>query len=542
MLEPILGGDSAAVNPTPPSSVVALHPYAAAKAAVLKPKEPKAKGKKSSSQAPKSGQGEDVSVSKRFADALIRGYGGPWAAMKNGQGVVVYRWVGTHWSVVDQNEGKSFAARWLDRHRPDKAGAREAGEAWGYAWLRLADVRPMPEPTRRVIVPCADVYLEITPKGVIALEPDPSLGMTHCLALKAETPAGQIHRPRALAANSGFRSWLSFAQPEEAVRALVQEQCGMSLLPGRYQIAVWWWGDAGCGKSMLANLVASMQRQVTTARLHNLDSPFGLENLIGASLVRVDEVPPKRWCEETWKSLVSGDPVSVERKWVGGAVVLCSKAFWIICSNGAPFVTDPTDGVWRRLCVTRWGNPLPGEKQEESYHKTLLASEGRAILDWMLAGAVRIVRRGRFLPESQWPASMRREKGDTRANSDSVTAWIVTQNARPFDTSITAGEWKTKGSIYEDYEQFCAAAQRDVLRPEVFWRGVHQHPIFSGKLHFSNRRVQGKCVFHANIAFGDGESRAADVPLDRQTSLDFERVAPAQGGFDFPDTCEPIPF
>jgi hypothetical protein len=141
---------------------------------------------------------------------------------------------------------------------------------------------------------------------------------------------------------------------------------------------------------------------------------------------------------------------------------------------------------------------MPEEAQVENFHLKLLAEEGTSILDWMLEGAQRIVRRGRFLTECERPQAAQMAKLDARMNSDSVLAWVVENNVR-----VAPGEWKTSEAVYQHYVSSSEAAQRDnYLDKTPFWRAVHASHRLSG-ITKSNRRVDGSQKLCVNLAWGE---------------------------------------
>ncbi len=465
------------------------------------------------------------SVAKQFADRLLKGIDGPWAvsAGHTSGGVIVYRWNSIYWEHVGGADGASMAADWLDAAAPDKASDKAATGAWMYASARLRHNSPLPQvDEQQNLVPCANVYLDIRKDGsIVAVAPSPALGMTHATNVEVPVKAGDHYVPQALPDDSKFRAWLEAAQPDPAVRALIQEQCGVTLLPGNFSVAAWWYGEAGSGKSMMAEICAAMQRQVASIHLDELGDGFGLESIVGASLIVVDEVEQEKWAESRFKSLVSGNGVNVNRKHEKALLSYHSKAKWIITSNPPPFVRDKSDGVWRRLCPVKWSVIVPEDQRKENYHSELLAEEGLAILDWMLEGARRVVQRGRFMPEHERPDAVREAKAYAQTNCDSVLAWITENNVR-VETGLEKDRWKTQNRIYEHYCEATEAAHRAVLDRTPFWRAVHASTKLRGFAK-SNRRQDGKQVWFANLTWGDSSDVADAVRQNRSSSpLDAE--------------------
>jgi phage/plasmid-associated DNA primase len=141
-----------------------------------------------------------------------------------------------------------------------------------------------------------------------------------------------MHTSPALPADSRFAKFLRQAHDDPHVIDLLQEQCGMTLLPGVYSQAAWWHGVAGSGKSTLAEIVEAMHRQVARCNL-KLGDRFSLEPMIGASLILVDEVECEKWAEGRFKTMVSGNGIGIDRKNQKQLASYHSTAKWIITST-----------------------------------------------------------------------------------------------------------------------------------------------------------------------------------------------------------------
>lgn len=473
------------------------------------------------------------SLESVFAEQVLKGVGmlqGPWYAdvPHTTGGEVVYRWNGSYLQHVGGEDGVSMATEWLlSKGRVASATSSKAKSCWEFACKQLRLHRKMPKPSRsQVMVPCKDVYLEVCKSGeIIAHQPSPTFGFTHAIDIPVGIQPGERLELKALNPDSKFARWLTRAQPEAAIRELIQEQCGMTLLPYSLSVAVWWYGAAGSGKSMLAELLELTQRQAVRIQLDQLNDTFGLETLVGASLVVVDEVEQEKWGEARFKSLVSGNGVNINRKHEKGLPSYHLEAKWIITSNPRPFVRDKTDGVWRRLDVVEWAVVVPEEERIAGFHHTIFEEEGQELLHWMLAGALRIIQRGRYRSDAERPQGAQEAKKDARLASDSVLRWIVDCNVR-----VDSGHWETLDAIYAHYEAHVDSWHGEPLGKPPFWRALNNHPRLQG-LKCSNRRQNGKQVRMYNLAWGAPMKKQAPDP-----QVDITDMTEAEAAACFPLT------
>jgi len=336
--------------------------------------------------------------------------------------------------------------------------------------LRGLTSHTMPAEQTRAIVPLRDVYLEIHRDGrVTTMVPKPAYGMTYAINLRAYHAPGTTYTPQPLTETSRFRRWLERAQPNPEVRALIQEQCGATLLPYNYSQAAWWYGKAGSGKSTLAELCRLMQRQGVSTRLKDLAARFALEPLLGASLVHIDEVDiGEKYDEGLLKTLISQNSISVDRKHEK-AITTQIRAKWLICSNDKPFIRDKSDGMWRRLCVVEWRHEIPEAERISNMHEVFFHEEGRAILDWMIEGAIRLVARGRSLAKAELPEDVQETMEYAREEGDSVRAW---RRAYAVTAVTERDQFRPKTAIYQAYRDYCLLNEIPHLESNVFWRAL----------------------------------------------------------------------
>lgn len=440
------------------------------------------------------GNRKPPSLQTLYARRLTGGIDGQWACQSNeGTGEVAHQWNGSYWKATHDAVGIGMASDWVDDHADFAGGPHVVKACWDHALVRLRQKCPLPKASSRALIPMVDGYIEVMPKGegFCVLAPDPELGMTHAIKLPCNTPVGDRYEPRPLPSESRFAQFLSFAHDDPKTIALLQEQCGMTLLPGTYSSAAWWYGQAGSGKSTLASIVEAMHRQVGRCNLETLGDRFSLEPLVGCSLILVDEVEAEKWAEGRFKSVISGEGQGVDRKCKQQLASFRFLAKWIITSNNAPFVRDKSMGVWRRLIVVHWNKPVPANAHDLQLVQKILEEEGHLVLDWMLEGARRIVARGRAMVETdpEFPEASRQAKLSARKGSDQVLAWADADRVAKADT------WVAMPDVYAAFRAWGARqgwSEYDMLTARQFWIGMKAQNLDDGRR--SNRRVGGRQV------------------------------------------------
>jgi putative DNA primase/helicase len=299
-------------------------------------------GQPGSAQKPSDKKEDKRSTELIYAEELV----------KNGQLAVrddvIHRWNGSHYEAMNSKATVRHALKWLASKFP-----RQANKSMAHACVEAASLLlpQMPErDPQRTIIPLRNAYIEV--KADASFErhlPHPSFGMTS--ALKITLPGGgKSYMPGALPPTSRLAKFLNSSVPDAEVCNFLQELMGDTLTPSnRHQVATLLKGSGRNGKSVLVRLMTALHEKVAHMRLDKL-SGFQLMPLLDASLVVAEEVPAAGFDEQTLKSLISGESVTVDRKYLS-PVSYRPSAKWIISTNNDQRSRDNTTGFWRRLCI-----------------------------------------------------------------------------------------------------------------------------------------------------------------------------------------------
>lgn len=400
-------------------------------------------------------------------------------------GAAIRKWNGQFWEYVSRDDMIATASDWLDSWHEHAATQRRAEACADYAETRLRSLRPLPvrSEDEAVVLAVPGAYLTLNPGGSIAASaPDKSLGLTHSVRINVPgITVGQAYVPKPLPADSRLSRFLCHVLPKPDVRAFVQEQCAASLLPEPLRHCSWWTGVGGDGKSTLLELIREIGSKPVAFSLSELGKSFGLEAVIGASHILVDETKRGTLGDEgQFKTLVSGGGILVARKHKPALVDYSNRAMMMVASNHPPFFVDKSDGCWARMGVVKFENPIPKSERVNEFHKVLLREEGHLWFDWLLEGLQRIVARGRrFLPEEDWPASIRQVQGQMRTKGDSILGWI-----EDCGVHATPGKFgKSRPEVYECYVRFCEEKAVEPLTNAQFFSQLEASTaaVYDGK-------------------------------------------------------------
>ena len=361
---------------------------------------------------------------------------------------LLHQWTGTHWSMIDDEAGMRLALRWIadGHHGIVNAANAKATHQTALLWLPA-----LPEPTYAAVIPVQNGYLHLG--GSPSLLPtDKTLGLRHVLRCDYDPGAP---------APAAFEKLLARILPDPAVRGRVQEYIGYTLLPDtRFQLAQIWLGTGANGKGTLANIVQALHERKAAVSPSSLNG-FQAAAVLGASLLYCDEAPASDWCEQTIKSMIAGESVPIDRKYLSPITTrVCGK--WLILANHIPAVKDQSNGFWRRFDIVPFSVEIPASERDPLLADHIVKHELTGVLNWALEGLQRLLARGRF---DTAPAAMMAAAQAARTETNSVHAWVNTVGVERTLTTDTS-----KSDVYAAYAVWCRENNMGVVASPKFWK------------------------------------------------------------------------
>ncbi|KRE90812.1 hypothetical protein ASG87_01365 [Frateuria sp. Soil773] len=414
--------------------------------------------------------------------------GGPTGDADGRIDCTVYRWSveadgSAYWHIKDPKGLEADALKWLEDFAPHKANNRNAKEAAATLTTLLVGrghekAVPMADPKRN-LVPLRGQYLSINDQGVITcLSPDPRYGVTYCVGASFDPRklAGGVYTPQPVRPDSHFGRYLATTFADDDVRDLAQEAFSTVLINRCFEKSIWMYGEGENGKSVMLHIMTAVvggrSAPVKLARL--VRDHFGTAALHGARLATVAEVPKALTNEmqDTLKELFSWDEQPLERKG-RDAFTFRPNAVWILASNAFPRVSQQEHGFWRKILTLPFTQRVPQEMKIADFHKLIVdnGAEMAQVIDWLLIGAQRLIRRGGKFGEL--PAAVVALAQQQRMESDPVVAFLDDSEAL-----ADSGTWTSKLAVYHAYREYCDERGKQPLGEPAFWVGVRG--VFQG--------------------------------------------------------------
>lgn len=361
---------------------------------------------------------------------------------------LLHQWTGTHWSMIDDEAGMRLALRWIadGHHGIVNAANAKATHQTALLWLPA-----LPEPTHAAVIPVQNGYLHLGGSPTL-LPTDKTLGLRHVLRCDYDPGAP---------APAAFEKLLGRILPDPAVSGRVQEYIGYTLLPdARFQLAQIWLGSGANGKGTLANIVQALHERKAAVSPSALNG-FQAAVVLGASLLFCDEAPANEWCEQTIKSMIAGESVLIDRKYLSPITTrVCGK--WLILANHIPAVKDQSNGFWRRFDIVPFSVEIPASERDPLLADHIVKHELTGVLNWALEGLQRLLARGRF---DTAPAAMKAAAQAARTETNSVHAWV---NNVGIERTLTTDT--SKADVYTDYAVWCRGNNMGVVASPKFWK------------------------------------------------------------------------
>lgn len=392
----------------------------------------------------------------------------------------MYRWEESHWKALCTEEENQAFQSWVREIDPSKEDSYTASRATKTAVANLLgdakhDLSKMT--TDQPIIPTPDGYLRIESDGTIRVTPcERSLGMTYCVnaRLAHDRVRNGIYTPAPVPPNSAFGGFLDYFFPQpiipEAgteVRDMLQEACSTILLNECFERALVFIGDGSNGKSTLISILSAMVH-TEAWELGSAGDRFGNQVIATNPKLIVDaEVPsflPDQAVQKL-KSVVSGDQILIDRKH-RDPVSIRPRCVVILACNKPIHTTDHSAGARRKLLQIPFNVVLDDKSPDRvrNFDRIITGSprEMSYVLDWLLEGATRLLKRG-CLPQT--PEAITKLSNDLRMVTDSMYGW-----ARDIEIAVDDKARSPKDDIYEHYARQTVEDGNKAVSKNEFYR------------------------------------------------------------------------
>lgn len=294
----------------------------------------------------------------------------------------------------------------------------------------------------------------------------------------------------------------------EACMALLQEWTGCTLMgeATARAISLVLTGAGNDGKSSLLNVIRALFPASAVCSISPQDwgRGFLLAGLAGKRINVVSELPERDILDsERFKAVVSGDPLTAERKNQDPFDLICEAGHLFAC-NGLPATRDQSKGFWRRFAILLCERSFTAEEAVRDLWRIIVAEELAGVAAWAIEGAARAQRLQTFTA----PASSTQAKAEWQHDSDAVRQFVEeccvvlppgtpsTDEASIADLYVVFRAWSSTtghATMARDrlarrlkglgHEHRTTAARLYRLRVQEAWRAAGKSEALTGKSH-----------------------------------------------------------
>ena len=269
---------------------------------------------------------------------------------------------------------------------------------------------------------------------------------------------------------------------DKELQQLLQEIMGYCLCNNTKAEKAFFFIGNGCnGKSVLAKVIQEMvgSGNYSNTPLSALGGNFGLASLMSSNVNIAAENSNGKINSETFKAVVSGDTVEINRKYKDAiSAALHTKLIFLF--NELPDNSDLTYGFFRKIIILPFNRTFKGEEIDvEMFDK--LKTEISGIFQWSIEGLKR-------LSNNNYVFS------NCSISSECLENYKRDLNpvAIFFETNFNINDTKQikRSDIYACYQEYCFKNSYDVLQCQKFWRCLKAY-WNEREYNFKTKKIKG---------------------------------------------------
>lgn len=260
--------------------------------------------------------------------------------------------------------------------------------------------------------------------------------------------------------------------PNPVEQLLLAQIFGYALTPDiSHQKGFFLLGGGANGKSLTTDILLALlgPDNCASLSLDDLAERFRLAELQDRLVNVVSEVPARGLIQDSkLKPLLSGDPVTVERKYER-PFSLRNFARLIISCNNLPASADKSYGYLRRWIILKFSQAFTDQNRNRDPHRAqrITDTEMPGLLNWALAGLRRLHEDGVFAEPESSSAALE----EYRRQIDPTIEFLEEETAL-HDPSIPGTPLEV---VFDKYQQWARDARVKALGRNGFYRQCEQH-------------------------------------------------------------------
>ncbi|RLA70846.1 MAG: DNA primase [Epsilonproteobacteria bacterium] len=250
-----------------------------------------------------------------------------------------------------------------------------------------------------------------------------------------------------------FDNFINKVLPDTNSSLVLQEFLGYVFTTNlKLEKALILYGGGANGKSVLFEVVSKLMGRdnISSMGLGDICSKgdkgnnyrAGLENkLINFS----SEINSKGVNTDIFKALVSGEPVSARRLYKDG-YELNNNAKMIFNANELPRESDRSHGFFRRFIIIPFEVTISEKEQDIRLPNKIIAKELSGVLNWIIAGLIRVLENGKFTQSNKVDNAHANFKREANSVLQFIEEYQIVKNDYEFASTR---------DLYNTYSEYC---------------------------------------------------------------------------------------
>jgi hypothetical protein len=387
------------------------------------------------------------------------------------------RWGGKCWVVIPEHELRQMVLRFDAIHYGEMGGRVKLGSNRVDSVIKILGTRLF-EPNwfeeRRIGINCLNGFIEFVGGEPRLVEHSPGQRQRHVLP-------GRWEQQSRLFKGSLLDRLLhgGFEKGDEDIEAkidLLAEVAGAAALGCATQLvgprAVVLLGrEAENGKSQILHLLRGLVSEDGAASVSpkNFDHEYYSVGLVGKLLNASDELgTANAIASERFKLIITGEPVDGRNPY-NRPIKFRAQAQHVFACNQLPTFHGGMDrGVIRRLLVIVFNRTVPREERILHFGAKVLKEEMDLVLDWVVAGAARLLQRGHFLELMSGAAALK----EWSQGADPVQAWVAERLEKVLDKRLASRDAYSDFKTWAQIEGYAGLPYVNTFTQRVSATGI----------------------------------------------------------------------
>jgi putative DNA primase/helicase len=383
----------------------------------------------------------------------------------------LYAYNGCFWSLIDEDEMKSFLGKAAERMGLpwEKAKDYKFRDELFKQFLQTAHL-PRQQKKDIVVIPLLNGTFEIKNNLKKLRAFDRNDFVTYQLPFE--------HNPNATCPI--FDRYLSEVLPDESSRLVLAEFLGWVFTTGiKLEKTLLLCGPGANGKSVFFDVVSALLGldNISSYSLHSLTNDTGYYRaMLANKLVNYASEINGNLEASIFKQLVSGEPVEARLPY-GQPMIIHDYAKLVFNTNQLPHDVEHSNAFFRRFLIIPFEVIIPEARQDISLSRRIIDNELSGVFNWALSGLDRVLLNRRFTECN----AAREALEQYRKESDSVAMFIEESGYKPSTTSYILSS-----EAYRQYRGYCTDAGNKAVSRQNFRKRLKSLGIESEKRNVGN--------------------------------------------------------